>query len=214
MPTPIPHIWQDIPGYADFTDFYAEMVAHSPPGAVLVEVGVGVGRSLAYLAVEAARARKGLRVIGVDDFRHEDFPGVPPGRTQRDAFEQFTAPIKGLFELLDCTSLEAAGLLRAGGLRAHLVFVDASHDHDSVYADCCAWWEVVAPGGVLAGDDYDMLGVRSGVHEFAGGLSAATLYEGVSPTLRGRVQRRRRVERVNGNRGWGLWKIEKPACVL
>lgn len=208
--TPIPHLYESIPGYADFTDFYAEAVRAARPGAVLVEVGVGVGRSLAFLAVEAANANKGLRVIGVDSFAHENFPGVPRGRTQREHFEWCTAPIRDLFEFLETTSVDAASLMRSSGLNPDLVFIDASHDLHSVFADCCAWWETLAPGGTLAGDDYDMIGVRAGVHQFAGVLMAAA---GVDYKGR-RHWPRNPVQRMNGSRGWGLWKVVKPSCVL
>ena len=37
---------------------------------------------------------------------------------------------------------------------AGLIYIDASHDEMNVRADIAAWWPIVKPGGILAGDDY------------------------------------------------------------
>jgi len=51
------------------------------------------------------------------------------------------------------SSLIAARWFAAAGFQADLVYLDASHDADDVYADIKAWWSNLRPGGVLFGDD-------------------------------------------------------------
>jgi hypothetical protein len=49
------------------------------------------------------------------------------------------------------------------------VYIDGSHSYESVRNDIAAWWPLVAPGGILAGDDYgrQLPGVVQAVDEFA-----------------------------------------------
>lgn len=54
------------------------------------------------------------------------------------------------------------------------VFIDGSHDYESVKADILAWLPKIKPGGWLIMHDYDnpsFPGVRQAVNEFFGGVS-------------------------------------------
>ncbi len=48
------------------------------------------------------------------------------------------------------------------------VFIDASHDHDSVVRDIGAWLPKIRRGGILSGHDYSFVGVNSAVKSFFG----------------------------------------------
>ena len=61
-------------------------------------------------------------------------------------------------------SLEAAKIL---DVMADLIYIDASHDTPSVYADLVAWYPHLRPGGVFCGDDWDLPSVRKAVESFA-----------------------------------------------
>ena len=65
------------------------------------------------------------------------------------------------------TSAIAARWLAQRGARAELIYVDASHDEPDVAADLAGYWPLVAPGGVLFGDDYDWDSVKAAVDAFA-----------------------------------------------
>lgn len=52
------------------------------------------------------------------------------------------------------TSLIAGRLLKSWGVQADLIYLDASHDYDDVFADMRVYWPLVRKGGVLFGDDY------------------------------------------------------------
>ena len=47
------------------------------------------------------------------------------------------------------------------------VFIDGNHAKDYVAQDIALYWPKVRSGGFLSGHDYNQLGVREAVHEFA-----------------------------------------------
>lgn len=61
-------------------------------------------------------------------------------------------------------SLEAAEQLQ---VQADLIYIDASHDAESVYKDLVAWYPHVKKDGVFCGDDWDFPSVKQGVISFA-----------------------------------------------
>jgi hypothetical protein len=64
-------------------------------------------------------------------------------------------------------SLTAAQWCALRGVRADLIYLDASHEEEDVYQDLVTWWDIVAPGGILFGDDWSWDGVRLAVQRFA-----------------------------------------------
>ena len=48
---------------------------------------------------------------------------------------------------------EGARALRGMGVSAQLIFIDASHEYEDVYDDLRAYAGLLAPGGVIVGDD-------------------------------------------------------------
>jgi len=73
--------------------------------------------------------------------------------------------------IITLPSLEAAECFSDGHL--DFVFLDASHAAEDVYADTCAWWPKVRPGGLFIWHDYDnhhsksTAGVKDAVDRFA-----------------------------------------------
>jgi SAM-dependent methyltransferase len=66
---------------------------------------------------------------------------------------------------LPMNSLAAARVIGFSSMRFDLIFIDASHDYDSVKEDIRAWRPLLAPGGILCGHDYMRWGVKKAVHE-------------------------------------------------
>jgi len=64
-------------------------------------------------------------------------------------------------------SSSAALWLMTHGLKADMIYVDASHEEDDVYQDMLDYYALVKPGGVLFGDDWTWVSVRSAVTRFA-----------------------------------------------
>lgn len=185
----------DIFGWFDFEYVYDRAVETAPPGSVLVEVGVFLGKSLVYLAEKAKRADKNLRVIGVDTWRGSsefddavwlnghpvnDVPGVALGACYANLIG------RGLADdvtLIVSDSVKAAGIFADASL--HMVFLDAAHDEASVTRDIAAWLPKVRAGGVIAGHDYrpedGFPGVKSAVDAaFGAGVVASGSWWGVT----------------------------------
>lgn len=65
------------------------------------------------------------------------------------------------------TSIAAAEVLRDRGLKPDLIYLDGDHTTRGVRADLELYWEILRPGGVLLGDDFDWEQVHMNVIEFA-----------------------------------------------
>lgn len=63
------------------------------------------------------------------------------------------------------SSLEASIYL--SGLKADLIYIDASHDYESVYADLYAWYPLIKDGGTFCGDDWHHPPIKQAVYQFA-----------------------------------------------
>eukprot|EP00899_Mesostigma_viride_P022251 jgi/Mesvir1/320/Mv22729-RA.2 len=63
----------------------------------------------------------------------------------------------------------AASFMSVKGFKADLIHIDAGHSYEDVAQDISVWWPLLAPGGVLLGDDYTRIwpGVVGAVNEFA-----------------------------------------------
>lgn len=146
------HFYQDIPGWCDFADLYADVVASLPDGAHIVEVGVWQGQSTAALGVEILNSGKVIRLDVVDHFK-----GSSECVTlvdQRSIFEANVAPIRhAVRDIHEEKSWDAARRYADGSL--DFVFLDAAHDTASVLKDLAAWWPKIKPGGSIAGHDAD-----------------------------------------------------------
>ncbi len=64
-------------------------------------------------------------------------------------------------------SVTAAQWLSLRGVRAELIYLDGSHEEEDVYADLTDYWDLLASGGVIFGDDYSWTGVKMAVDRFA-----------------------------------------------
>lgn len=142
-------------------------------GPILVDVGVWKGQSTLTMAGELRRCEKDACVIAVDTFLgsadlwdKDDFVAMSSPRGfdrysgMPDLYGRFLsnvgrADLKDFVVPMPQTSTIAAAVLKRKGIRPNAVHIDASHDYESVLFDAQIWWGILAPGGVLIGDDYD-----------------------------------------------------------
>lgn len=160
--------WRDICGWSEFEDFYRAVVPALPDGAVVVEVGVAYGRSIALLDELVQASGKRAAIIAVDSF--DDYMGGD--QDDKRAYWEWAkaqgSPLEAFYASLDKHSpgttdriivlhaLSNEGPAALGpSVAADLVFLDADHSYGHVCSDIDAWWPMVKPGGMLAGDDYD-----------------------------------------------------------
>jgi len=156
------HFYHEIQGWFDYDDIYNLAIDTASDGARFVEIGAWKGRSAAYAGVEILNSGKKIRLDVIDHFL-----GSEDHRDQRSKhFERLTQDENGLFNL--CTQnlkpvKKAVKIIRAESMEAvktyadeslDFVFIDGSHDYESVCNDIDAWLPKVKPFGILAGHDY------------------------------------------------------------
>jgi hypothetical protein len=155
--------WADIPGFSGFTWLYDDVVSRLEPGAVIVEVGVALGHSIAYLARKVIDSGKDIQIWAVDPWagvaRNGEQQAVLGGKARGD-FDLFLrtmmihAPDElEILRVVRAPSVRAARLFRDESV--DLVLIDAAHDAPSVSDDIEVWRSKIRPGGILAGDDHE-----------------------------------------------------------
>lgn len=156
---------KDIPGYSGFMFLYDDFVKTAPKGAILVEIGIALGHSIAHVARAAIDAKRDdLQLWAVDPWdghgrngEQQEALGPEPGKGDFGLF---------LRTMLDCApeELERIHVVRATSRQASdmfeeqsvsLVMIDACHDEESVWDDISYWMHAIAPGGAIAGDDHE-----------------------------------------------------------
>jgi hypothetical protein len=139
-------------------DYFYEWVGNNPAYRRFVEVGVWKGHSLCFLA-NRVRHREGVQIYAVDLFeKSPDFSGRADLRAQLPYIwniynaNLIRSATRELITDIVARSDEAAERFQQGSL--DVVFIDASHEYESVKRDIKAWLPMVRPGGVLGGHDY------------------------------------------------------------
>jgi hypothetical protein len=108
-------------------------------------------------------------VIAVDTFlgsvehwdRSSGFAGLVPHRFGRPLlYEQVLSNVvragaQDRIVPLPQTTTIAGRLLGRIGVQAGLIDIDASNEYEDVLRDARIYWEILAPGGFLVGDDYN-----------------------------------------------------------
>ncbi|MFN2529736.1 MAG: class I SAM-dependent methyltransferase [Pyrinomonadaceae bacterium] len=158
--------WQDINGWFQWRAAQEEAARFFPEGALFVEVGTYLGRSLCSLAEVVELSGKNVKIIGVDTCRGSGPEGWRKQDYHGSAVQEGGGTFAGLLHknIIDCgfgdmisliisDSVEASQLFADGAI--HWVHLDARHDYASVCSDIQAWLPKVRSGGWLSGDDYD-----------------------------------------------------------
>jgi FkbM family methyltransferase len=152
---------------------------------VIVEVGTWKGDSAIQMAKVLAELQADAAVICVDTWlgslEHLDgsIPGWQIGPYVKHGYpclyQQFLANVlhsgcQDRLIPLPNTSDTAALWLLHHQVVADLVYIDANHEEEQVYRDLCHYWEILRPGGIMCGNDWDVYwhGVMGAVNRFAG----------------------------------------------
>jgi predicted O-methyltransferase YrrM len=167
------HIYQNIHGWFSFPNLYKEMVNKASEGSVFVEVGTWKGQSAAFMAVEIAKSSKNIKFYCVDPGTGETKDNYPQAYNEHKEVQQNTLyesflsniePVKEYIIPIRDYSLNAVKQFENESL--DFVFIDASHDYDSVLADLNAWYPKIKKRGILAGHDFPQHQVKKAVTDF------------------------------------------------
>ena len=139
-------------GWFDYETLYTKMVNEFPTDSTFVEVGCWRGQSASYMCVEIANSDKSIDFYCVDHWLPFSDSDNDPTKHLYETFLDNLQPVKKYFNALRLESVKAACLFEDESI--DFVFIDASHDYNSVKSDIMAWYPKVKKGGVIAGHDY------------------------------------------------------------
>jgi glycosyltransferase involved in cell wall biosynthesis len=152
----------DIDGWFDFRDVYDHVATTLDDADTFVEVGSWKGKSAVYLAHRLRDIGKQPRIICVDTFEGDAETGkgsiIQDFDCNRASSQSSPILTREIGE-----SLKISNMIYNGEMAG--VFIDASHDYESVKADIAAWLPKVKPGGFFGGHDIDAPGVLQAVTE-------------------------------------------------
>ena len=163
------HFYENIYGFSqkDIFALYKKMVEKFPSGSHFVEVGSFLGKSASFMAVEIINSGKRIKLDCVDHWRgskeHEDNDEINIDNLYEE-FLKNIEPVRGVINPVKMKSIEASKLYKFNSL--DFIFIDASHDEQSVKKDLTHWMPRLKENGVIAGDDVDNEGVANAVKWF------------------------------------------------
>jgi hypothetical protein len=147
----------------------------------VVEVGSHVGASTTLFGRVLRAHSKESYIVCVDTWLHDtseyilrrqNLPVVLGLANSAQLFHDFlTTVIANRLQAtavpLRLPSVDAARVMFFHGAKAHVVFVDASHEEFDSRLDIELYWQVLVDGGIMLGSNYQIEGVRWAVDAFA-----------------------------------------------
>lgn len=152
------HFYHRVEGWFNYPDMFAYAVETAPQEGHFVEIGTWKGQSSAFLAVELINSGKKIKLDCIDNFTGSVIePGQMYDRDNQagrlmEVFTNNMKPVEGHYTAIQGDSSESASLYEDESL--DFVFIDASHDYESILKDIKAWFPKVKVGGLFAGHDF------------------------------------------------------------
>src|SRR5574343_10315 len=139
------HIYQDIPGWFTYKEFYDFVIKKLPNNSKVAEVGCYQGQGISYLTVESLNNDKNFEITAIDCWPGDLF----------QIFKNNISPIIEHVKTIHAGSLDAAKQIDNNSL--DLVYIDAEHSYNAVIFDIRAWLPKIKIGGIISGHDYDLI---------------------------------------------------------
>lgn len=167
---------QDLQGWGGTNPRLPALWEEAGGGGVAAEIGVWKGQSAIHLARRMREKGKG-HLVAIDTFtgsvehwtadkRQFELVHGRPDLYQRFLTNVVTEGLQDWITPFPVPSDVAAQVFaKQTTLRFDYVYLDASHDYESVQRDLANWLPLVRSGGILAGDDYPYPGVMRAVNE-------------------------------------------------
>jgi cephalosporin hydroxylase len=168
---------EDIQGWNSDDPIFDQLVELLAPKTI-IEVGSWKGRSAMHFARATERFATDIVCVdtwlggvdhvlssGSEDDRLLDSVGCP--RLYHQFIRNFKdSPHAQRVYPIQNTSINGARILRHHKVCGEIVYIDGSHEYADVHDDLCAFWPLVASGGIMFGDDFGFLGVGPAVMRF------------------------------------------------
>lgn len=159
-----------------YPDIFETLIRELKPNVIL-ELGTYKGRSAIQFANLCKKYQLSTKIYCVDTWlgsaeheNHEDLMKINGWPTM---FYQFLANVihtghQDCIVPVPMDTMSNYRLMKNGNIKVPLIYVDAGHFYESVYADIKYYWEVLEDGGVMIGDDYSWPDVKKAVKDFFG----------------------------------------------
>jgi hypothetical protein len=151
-----PTLYKEITGWCNYEPLYDKIYEEMPEGGKFLEVGLFMGKSIAYMAELVKLGTKNFTIYGIDHFKGSDEPlhhQMLQGVSLADIYYQNIAAAQ-LHHIITLKTDSENGSLLFADESLDAVFIDAGHTFDDVYSDINRWLPKVKPYGTLAGHDY------------------------------------------------------------
>lgn len=159
----------DVHGWGSDAPVFRELIGQVQP-RLIIEVGTWKGASAIHMArccfllnlvdtqIVCVDTWLGALEFWQDQGDAERYQSLRLTHGYPRVYEQFVANVvraghQNTIIPFPQTSQIAARWFARKGVRADLIYLDASHDEADVLADMRAYWPLLRPGGVLFGDD-------------------------------------------------------------
>ena len=166
-PLNVTGFWEHWPENENPLDFYPpifeELIAGLRPNVIL-EVGSYKGKSAIQFANLCKKHNVPAKVFCVDTWlgsaEHADSDDLMKVNGWPTMFYQFLANVvhtghQDCIVPMPMDSMSNYRVMKAIIIFVPLIYIDAGHFYESVYADIKHYWEVLEDGGVMIGDDYE-----------------------------------------------------------
>lgn len=171
----------DIQGWASTSQAFEDCIQNLQP-KLIVEVGTWKGCSAIHMANLCRGLNLETEIVCIDTFlgswehwtsMREFLPPEKLIHGRAHIYEQFLSNVVHIGFVDTITpfpidSVNAALCLKHWNVQADMIYVDAGHDYDSVFADLTLYKELVRPGGFLLGDDWFHGPIREAVADALG----------------------------------------------
>lgn len=171
----------ECPGWNSDSAIFGRLIQEKRP-RLIIEVGSWYGKSTIHMAsILRANGIDG-HVLATDTFlgpanawtdqRHTHYGLLHVSHGHPTVYERFLANVchagfQDMITPFPQTSHNAARIFSCLGIKADLIYLDASHEEWDVERDLMLYWDCLAPGGLLFGDDFDRSSVRRPVERWA-----------------------------------------------
>lgn len=170
----IEHFYDKIEGWFSFGDLYKEAVYNAKDGDVFVEIGSWKGRSAAFMIVEIINSKKNIDFYCIDSWKG-DKSGFLKGIDVYDEFLTNMSSVLDKIKMVRKLSIEASKDFKDKSV--DFIFIDASHDYQSVLEDIQHWYPKLKDGGLMAGHDTHIEDLKKAVEEYAQTINKKVFYD-------------------------------------
>jgi predicted O-methyltransferase YrrM len=131
----------------------------------IVEIGSWMGRSTMAIALNTQG-----KVYAVDTWKgsnEQEHSKILQTHDENWLLNQFKQNTKSVSNIIPIQLNSRDAVTRLSDKKFDMIFLDASHDYENVYADIKSWKPLLSSHGIICGHDYDdgWPGVKQAVNE-------------------------------------------------